>query len=97
MVIVSDSETVVSRGEERQPAEKKAKKRAPRIPTIPRVRGLGTTGSNFSDNTSKYLGAFGTEVDLNNAQFFTGNPCQFSKCHSNAFKMSIENSVHSGC
>ena len=61
MVIVSDSETVVSRGEERQPAEKKAKKRAPRIPTIPRVRGLGTTGSNFSDNTSKYLGSVYTD------------------------------------
>ena len=61
MVIVSDSETAVSRGEERQPAEKKAKKRAPRIPTIPRVRGLGTTGSNFSDNTSKYLGSVYTD------------------------------------
>ena len=51
----------MSKGEERQPAEKKAKKRAPRIPTIPRVRGLGTTGSNFSDNTSKYLGSVYTD------------------------------------
>ena len=58
MAIGSDSETVISRGDERPPAvERRTKKKPARIPRA----GMGTTGSNFSDNTSKYLGSVYTE------------------------------------
>ena len=68
MAIGSDSETVISRGDERPPMpERKTKKKPPRSPRegkkpprSPR-EGMGTTGSNFSDNTSKYLGSVYTE------------------------------------
>ena len=57
MSIGSDSETVISRGDERPPVERRSKKKPPRSPS----RGLERTGSNFSDNTSKYLGSVYTE------------------------------------
>ena len=59
MAIGSDPETTISRGDERPPKERKTSKgkKAPRIPRV----GMGTTGSNFSDNTSKYLGSVYTE------------------------------------
>ena len=58
MAIGSDSETVISRGDERPPAtERKTKKKPPKIPRA----NLGSIGSNFSDNTSKYLGSVYTE------------------------------------
>merc|ERR1719341_776449 len=57
MSIGSDSETVISRGDERPPVERRTKKKPPRSPP----RGLERSGSNFSDNTSKYLGSVYTE------------------------------------
>ena len=57
MSIGSDSETVISRGDERPPVERRSKKKPQRSPS----RGLERTGSNFSDNTSKYLGSVYTE------------------------------------
>ena len=57
MAIGSDSETVISRGDERPPVERRTKKKPPRSPP----RGLERSGSNFSDNTSKYLGSVYTE------------------------------------
>ena len=57
MSIGSDSETVISRGDERPPVERRTKKKPPKSPP----RGLERSGSNFSDNTSKYLGSVYTE------------------------------------